>query len=137
MITASRSGLTAVLASCAAGAALLLLAIPASAAVSSVRVIDGDTFVIDGETVRIEGVDAPELHRAKCLAERMLAQQAKQALTGILDRCPVSLDRHGRDRYGRTVARVTACGRDVGTALMVGQVAAPWEHHAVDWCGPP
>lgn len=128
----SRSGQAAVLASC-------LLALPAASAETvAVRVIDGDTFVLNGETVRIEGIDAPELRgSSRCLAEQYLAEQAKEALTELFERCEIALYRHGHDRYGRTVARVTACDRDVGTALMVGKVAAPWGGHPVDWCGVP
>jgi hypothetical protein len=35
--------------------------------------IDGDTAIIDGEIIRIANIDAPELHEARCDAERRLA----------------------------------------------------------------
>jgi endonuclease YncB( thermonuclease family) len=40
--------------------------------------IDGDTIEIQGERIRLENVDTPELN-GKCDAEKMLARVAKLA----------------------------------------------------------
>jgi micrococcal nuclease len=106
-----------------------------------VRVIDGDTFVLDGETIRIENIDAPESgKRAKCVAEAVLADKATSALTDIVWR-PLTLTRSGRDRWGRTLARVavrTPSGseNDVGEIMVTAGFAAEWRGHRWDWCGP-
>lgn len=111
----------------------------AAAPPQRLRVIDGDTFVLDGETIRIENIDAPERgKRARCLAEAALADRASEALEVIVRR-PVSLERSGRDRYGRTLARVfvtTPSGNssDVGEVMVTAGWAARWDGHRREWC---
>ena len=39
----------------------------------------------------------------------------------------VRIERQGVDRYGRTLARVTVNGRDVGAYLVSRGLARPWE----------
>ncbi|MFN7305709.1 MAG: thermonuclease family protein, partial [Acetobacteraceae bacterium] len=46
------------------------------AAADAVRVIDGDTIVHRGQTIRIMGLDAPEVHH-RCPEERALAERAR------------------------------------------------------------
>jgi endonuclease YncB( thermonuclease family) len=50
--------------------AATFLALPTSAA--ALRAIDGDTVEVDGETIRILNIDAPEIRHAQCDAERRL-----------------------------------------------------------------
>ena len=68
--------------------------------------IDGDTFVINHEHVRIVGINAPEIHHAAC--ERELAQgyQAKVFLQRWLDDRKPIIVRMGLDKYGRTLAEL-------------------------------
>jgi micrococcal nuclease len=102
-------------------------------------IVDGDTFRIGGETIRILNIDTPEHGAlAKCDAERMLADVAKDRLSGILGASSgaVALDRRGRDRYGRTLALVRVRGADVGELLIAARVAVRWEGHRHNWCSP-
>ncbi|UQV19071.1 hypothetical protein MU852_04190 [Brevundimonas albigilva] len=70
------------------GCAILLVAgctapalTDAAPVVAQIRIIDGDTFEIDGEVVRIANIDTPEKgRRAKCFAEARLADAATEAL---------------------------------------------------------
>ena len=120
---------------------------PAGLRVGKLRVIDGDTFEVDGETIRIANIDTPEMApRAKCLAEANLAEIAKGELDGILgaswsgsgSAILPTIDRGERDRYGRTLARVVAVsGKDVGQELVSRGVAVPWTGRRADWCGSP
>lgn len=105
-----------------------------------VRIIDGDTFTLDGETIRIANIDAPESgSRAKCWAEARLATQARWALEMAASqwrfRAP-DLRKEGQDRYGRTLARVFTDGEDVGEALIKSGHVAPWIGRRWEWCGP-
>lgn len=118
----------AILAAAAIGA--LLAAAPPATSQAPVRVIDGDTIAVRGVTIRIMGLDAPEL-RGACPAEILLAQRARARLQQLLAG-PYSIERHGRDRYGRALARVRdAQGRDVA-AVMVSEGLA----HAYSGRGP-
>jgi endonuclease YncB( thermonuclease family) len=107
----------------------------AIALAAAVYVIDGDTIRFRGETIRIENIDAPEMPmHAKCQAEAKLALVAKARMAQLTDgRTPV-LQRHGLDRYGRTLARVSVDGVDVGEELVAENLAVPWGGHRARWC---
>lgn len=82
--------------------------------------IDGDTLRCGDERVRLLGLDAPELHHCRqgrvCVAGDPVA--AKDALARLI--APgVTINRFGKDRYGRTLALVYARGRNVGCALII------------------
>ena len=53
-----------------------LLAPPAAAQGVRCRAVDGDTLRCGAERVRVVGLDAPELHGARCPAELRLARAA-------------------------------------------------------------
>ena len=96
-------------------------------------VTDGDTFRLDGEKVRIVGIDAPEL-RGRCREETALANKAKSRLQHLIEGKTVSIDRQGTDRFGRTLAAVRAGGRDVGQQLVNEGLARPWTGRKERWC---
>jgi micrococcal nuclease len=114
-------------------AAGLLPAGPATA-------IDGDTVVIGAERIRIANIDAPELHRAGCDAERRLALVAKARMAELLASGALAVhvgdpkDGRIRDRYGRTLATITVDGRDVGDILVAEELARPWDGRRHPWC---
>jgi micrococcal nuclease len=67
-------------------------------------VADGDTLIIGRRTIRIIGIDAPELHPARCPAEAQAGEAAAQALLGLVNQGPFALVDPGtpaRDDYGR------------------------------------
>jgi micrococcal nuclease len=107
--------------------------LPAHAA--SLHVSDGDTFVLDGERIRIENIYAPELFSPKCESERRLAVSAKRELERLLAVGPIMLKRRaGKDGHGRTIAMVTVNGKDVGEALVAAKVARFWRDSREAWC---
>ena len=92
--------------------ALLAAALPARAdlPVRVVAVHDGDTLTVlaDGRrrvSVRLIDIDAPELGQP-------FGKRAKASLADLCFGQPAGMDVRGRDRYGRTLARVTCSGRD-------------------------
>ncbi|HWK40789.1 MAG TPA: thermonuclease family protein [Croceibacterium sp.] len=95
--------------------------------------VDGDTFWINGEKVRIETIDAPEIN-GQCPYERQLAAQARDRLAVLLG-AGFQMQRNGADRYGRTLARITVQGRDAGAILISEGLARPWEGRRRPWCG--
>jgi len=102
-----------------------LLAGPAVA--QEIRTIDGDTFELDGEVIRLWGIDAPEMGQT-CWNGRRDVDVGTGAWT-VLNSVLMTLaacDPVDIDRYGRTVAIcATAQGWDIG-AIMVG-VGWAWE----------
>jgi len=95
---------------------------PASVWAGGVHVSDGDSLRIDGERIRLWGIDAPELSQ-KC--EKMgvaydCGITARDALVRQIGDTPISCETVNTDRYGRTVARCFVCGKDLG-GLMVRQ----------------
>lgn len=119
------------------GVALVALSFATQA---GTRIIDGDTIVIDGETVRILNIDAPELRHAGCDAERRLAVLARKRVREMIgDGSSVELIRGDgprmKDRHGRTLARVLIDGEDIGDALVADGLARPWEGKRRSWCG--
>jgi micrococcal nuclease len=108
----------------------------------SIRTIDGDTVEFDGERVRISNLDAPEMPgRARCAREAELALAAKAKLTTILSvrgaRIELIRDTiRPKDRYGRTLGRITVDGVDVAEPLTAAGVARPWRGRSSDWCSP-
>ena len=99
-------------------------------------VVDGDTFWLQGEKVRIADINAPETHRAGCPAEQALGDRATRRLIGLLNAGPFTLDTEGRatDRYGRSLRVVRRGGRSLGGQLVAEGLAEPWRGRRSDWC---
>lgn len=122
---------------CLSAAAILLVAgCDARAGIAGLRVIDGDTFDLVGERIRIENIDAPEIgERAKCAKERAWANDATEALKSRVQAArTIRLHREGVDRYGRTLALVELDGQDVGAELIADGLAVEWGHGRPNWC---
>lgn len=98
-------------------------------------VVDGDTFWISGEKVRLESIDAPEVNGA-CKHERELAQRATRRLSELLGG-EIKLARNGKDRYGRTLARVHTAGGEAGAILVSEGFAQVWKGRKAQWCAGP
>lgn len=108
------------------------------------RVIDGDTFeaaarIWLGEAidihVRIEGIDAPELH-ARCAGERRRAEAARDYLANRIGDGEVELSAVRYDKYGgRVRAVVRDAGGDVGAAMIAKGYARPYHgERRRPWC---
>ena len=105
-------------------------------------IIDGDTFALGSERVRIWNIDAPETRGSRCERELVLGLKAKERLAGLLRAGSVDIIRGGEDRYSRTLARVSVGGLDVGSVLVGEGLALPWrdgpearEARFRYWCG--
>ena len=87
------------------------------------RVVDGDTLhLADGRSVRLIGVNSPELGRQGRPAEAF-AEKARRRLAELVaasdGRVGLQLGQQGRDRYGRTLAHAfDAQGRNLEAQLL-------------------
>lgn len=99
-------------------------------------VVDGDTFWIDGEKVRVADIDAPETHPPRCQYEADLGERATLRLQQLLNAGPVTLAAADRDtdRYGRLLRIVERDGRSLGDQLVAEGLARPWTGHREPWC---
>lgn len=97
-------------------------------------IVDGDTFWLKGEKFRLESVDAPEMGEPRCDRPARLAKPARDKLRALLDGTELRIQRTGSDRYGRTLANVSASGSDVGSALVAAGLARPYRPGAAPWC---
>jgi endonuclease YncB( thermonuclease family) len=83
-----------------------------------IHVYDGDTFYVGVETIRLRGIDTPELGEPR-------AYEAKRRLIELLHAGPVTIVRRAEDVYGRIVADVYVGGRNVATVLRAEGYAKP------------
>jgi micrococcal nuclease len=100
-------------------------------------VVDGDTFWLQGEKVRIADINAPETHGAECLLELTLGDRATLRLIAVLNAGPFELATTGsrdRDRYGRLLRVVTRRGHSLGIALVEEGLAEHWKGRRSSWC---
>jgi len=139
--SASVLALAALAATCAEAAEL-----PGPYRAEVERVVDGDTLAVRARIwlgqdvavlVRLRGIDAPEL-RARCAAERELAEAAKAALSSLVGEGGVTISKVEEDKYGgRVVADVArADGKDLSALLLAsGHARAYAGGGRVFWCG--
>jgi len=89
-------------------------------------VTDGDTIRCEGERIRLLGIDAPELEGhcrpgRECVAGDPL--RSKLALEQAIAGKPLTIERVGKDRYGRTLGVIYAGGQNVSCTLIDGGYA--------------
>lgn len=119
---------------------MIVLFLASAIATSTPQAVDGDTFDIGMERVRIANIDAPETKSAKCDAERRLGEVAKRRLQQLLSSPGFEIERgdpkSGRmkDRYGRTLATIYVDRADVGVILIDEELARPWRGKREPWC---
>ena len=99
-------------------------------------VVDGDTFHINGDKVRIAGIDAPETHPPRCPEEARLGNEATVMLRGLLNSGAVTMTGIDRDQdsYGRLLRNVAVNGQDVGEAMIAAGVARDYGTGRRSWC---
>ncbi len=99
-------------------------------------VVDGDTFWLAGEKIRIADINAPETHGAGCPSERALGEAATRRLVVLVNAGPFALEAgsRDRDRYGRSLRTITRRGASVGAELVSEGLAEPWRGRRSNWC---
>lgn len=74
---------------------------------------DGDSFVIQQTTIRLDGIDAPELKQNCFSADGSIWRcggEARNQLAKMLRKGDVKCEPRAKDRYGRTIAKCSATG---------------------------
>lgn len=96
-------------------------------------VVDGDTVWIEGEKIRLEGIDAPE-PRGRCYDELVMAAKATERLRVLLEENAVTIERSGKDRYGRTLAKLRIGETTAGDILVKEGLVRVWRGRRESWC---
>ena len=86
------------------------------------RVTDGDTIQVrDGrveKTIRLVGIDAPEISHKKREPSQAYGQTATKYLAGMVLNKIVEIKQYGQDRYGRTLGVVFLDGKNVNLEMI-------------------
>lgn len=110
---------------------LLLLAAPSALAQSQLdpfetvegepQVVEGDTIAINGQAIRLYGIDAPEIGqtcRARGGQEYDCARASTNAVTAMLQGRVATCTLFSRTPDGASVGACAVGGRDVGAAIV-------------------
>lgn len=121
-------------------AGILLLAIAAPSVAATIegraRVIDGDTLEIQGERIRLHGIDAPETAqtcRRPSGKEWQCGQEAAVALSERIGRRPVACEGQERDTYGRLIAVCSVSGAELNRWLVTEGWAVAYTRYSTDY----
>ncbi|PYE85477.1 thermonuclease family protein [Pseudoroseicyclus aestuarii] len=129
--------LIALLLCCAGLAAAMLSGAPGPGGAARVeRVVDADTFVLDGERIRLFGVDAPESAQHCPDGEGGAWECGAWATEVVRDRLEgqrLTCREVERDRYGRSVARCSLDGADLGSMLTAEGLATAYRAYSTDY----
>lgn len=99
-------------------------------------VVDGDTFWMAGQKIRIADIDTPETHPPRCAEEARLGAAATERLRQLLNGGPITLAAVDRDtdRYGRKLRIVLRDGHSIGDTLVSEGLARPYAGGRRPWC---
>ena len=84
------------------------------------KVVDGDTIVLNGEKIRFSGIDTPEL-KQKCIKNDqkvLCGVLAKKLLLEKIDNKTPECIREGKDIYKRTLAECFINGESLSVFLV-------------------
>lgn len=102
-------------------------------------VVDGDTFWFRGEKIRVADIDAPEISKPACPAERRAGEMSRDRLLAMLNDGRFSLASGWRDedRFGRKLRVVSRSGKSLGERLVEEGLARRWNGPDFGWCDGP
>lgn len=100
-------------------------------------VVDGDTFRLGDRSIRITGIDAPELASPRCAEEAALARRSTDRLLAILNQGSFDMIAHRlqrQDRHGRDLMVLERNGESIGDQLMAEGLAHRYIGSKRSWC---
>lgn len=100
------------------------------------RVIDGDTIDIQGQRIRLHGIDAPESSQ-ECLSSMRVAwrcgQHASQMLAEHIGATPIGCRLLDRDRHGRFIAICRKGAEDLSRWMVFNGWAVAFRRFSLDY----
>lgn len=101
--------------------------------ITGFTITDGDTIRLGKERVRLVGFDTPEVFSPGCQEEKNLGDKATIRLGALLASGTVTIERHGFDKYARTLGTIRVNGADVAV-VMIGEGLARARKPSGGWC---
>lgn len=102
---------------------------------------DGDTIFVGPRHIRIIGIDAPELHPARCPAEQAQCAAARTVLVALLNQGPFFLtgpaarDEYGRELHNLVRVRPDGTVQSIADDLIASKTVRPYLRGPRDpWC---
>lgn len=100
-------------------------------------VIDGETVKLGDRTIRITGIDAPDLVAPKCAAEGALAKRSAERLVQLLNAAPFDMVAHRLqmlDRHGKYLMVLRRNDESIGARLIDEGLAHRYMGVKYGWC---
>jgi micrococcal nuclease len=100
-------------------------------------VIDGDTFYLRNQSIRIADIDAPETNPPRCVHEADLGAKATRRLLALINEGPFEvrpISGRDADRYGRKLRTLHRGGQSLGDVLVSEGLARAWTGRRMPWC---
>ena len=106
-------------------------------------VIDGDTIMLGQLTIRVIGIDAPEVHPARCADEARLGEAATVRLLALVNAGPLMLagptppvhDEYGRELHHLLRARADGTVQSIADDMVAsGTARAYLRGSRAPWC---
>lgn len=111
----------------------VIWALPAQA---QIKVIDGDSLVLDGRQIRLAGIDAPEYFQECYRADGSAYECGKESmyyLKKLINKAhEVSCKKKDIDRYERELCICKADGRSLNRAMVSAGHAVAYRYHWYD-----
>jgi len=85
------------------------------------RIVDGDTIRLNGQRIRILGIDAPEIKQTCTTSQGAIwacGEKSRQYLLSMLANATLVCQSRARDVYARLLARCTLAGVDIGATMV-------------------
>ena len=100
-------------------------------------VIDGDTFRLGDRTIRITGIDAPEIAKPLCPEEAVLGRRSADRLLQLLNQGQFDMVAHRlqrEDRHGRSMMVLRRNGKSIGSQMVDEGFAHRYTGFKMSWC---
>jgi endonuclease YncB( thermonuclease family) len=100
-------------------------------------VVDGGTFWLAGQKIRISDINPPEVSEPRCAAEAALGARAARRLQDLLNAGPLEVRRglRDQDKYGGKLRTIHREGQSIGEVLVSEGLASSSLGDKKNWCG--
>ncbi len=102
------------------------------------KVVDGDTIVINGIRIRLEGIDAPEIAQTcgrSLFGSWACGQEAARHLDRLVRDRSVDCLSRGADKYGRMLAVCSTAGLELNAAMVREGMAWAFVKYSTSYVG--